>query len=100
MSRSVIRSEVKRALGGRSADVYLFGSYARGEATRESDVDLLFVLHYPCDDWFKEGADMRRLMTTSKSIDVVVMDDATYEAWKDVEQSLQYDVARQGVRLV
>ncbi|HEX9732472.1 MAG TPA: nucleotidyltransferase domain-containing protein [Thermoanaerobaculia bacterium] len=40
--------EVKRGLtrlyGARLRGVYLFGSYARGEAGAESDVDLLIVL--------------------------------------------------------
>lgn len=38
------RTEVKRLYGKRLKSVILFGSWARGDATEESDVDLLVVL--------------------------------------------------------
>lgn len=39
------KREVQQLYQNRLADIYLFGSYARGEATEESDVDLLVVLN-------------------------------------------------------
>lgn len=39
-----LRSGLKRLYGSRLKRVYLFGSHARGEATPESDVDVLIVL--------------------------------------------------------
>ncbi len=44
---AALLEEIGRAVreaGGGSARIYLFGSYARGEAGRYSDVDLLVVL--------------------------------------------------------
>jgi predicted nucleotidyltransferase len=38
------RARLERALPGRVHRVALFGSYARGEATEDSDVDVLIVL--------------------------------------------------------
>ncbi|RLE91547.1 MAG: nucleotidyltransferase domain-containing protein [Thermoprotei archaeon] len=37
--------DLKKALGDRFVGLMLFGSYARGEASKESDVDVLVVLH-------------------------------------------------------
>lgn len=40
-----LRRGLERLYGERLAGVYLFGSFARGEATPDSDVDVLIVLH-------------------------------------------------------
>lgn len=39
-----VRSGLERLYGERLHSVYLYGSYARGEAAGESDVDVLIVL--------------------------------------------------------
>ncbi len=39
-----LRRGLEQLYGERLAGVYLFGSFARGEATPESDVDILIVL--------------------------------------------------------
>lgn len=39
-----VKLGLERLYGGRLRGVYLFGSYARGEADAESDVDVLIVL--------------------------------------------------------
>lgn len=39
-----LRRGLEHLYGDRLAGVYLFGSFARGEATPESDVDILVVL--------------------------------------------------------
>lgn len=53
-------SELKAGLqdiyGTRLRGLYLFGSYARGQADRESDVDVLVVL----DDFEHYGAEVNR----------------------------------------
>lgn len=38
------REEVEKLYGKRLKDVILYGSWARGDATEESDIDLLVVL--------------------------------------------------------
>ena len=38
------KSEIKRIYGKQLKSVYLYGSYARGEARPDSDIDLLMVI--------------------------------------------------------
>jgi len=102
LSRSEIKRQVETVLQDRGAVAYLFGSYARGEATPRSDVDLLVILESPPPgvDYRREAADLRRKISIDKSVDLVVMDQSTYDDWKDEFGSVQYEVAREGVRLV
>ncbi len=39
-----LRAGLRRIYGTRLKGVYVFGSYARGQATRDSDLDVLIVL--------------------------------------------------------
>ena len=39
-----LRHGLERLYGERLAGIYLFGSFARGEATPDSDIDILIVL--------------------------------------------------------
>jgi uncharacterized protein len=39
-----LRSELRRCLGDELVGVYLYGSYARGEQTQDSDIDVLVVV--------------------------------------------------------
>jgi predicted nucleotidyltransferase len=43
---SELRERLELLYGSRLKGVYLFGSYARGEADEESDVDVLIVLDH------------------------------------------------------
>jgi predicted nucleotidyltransferase len=52
----VYRSSLAGIYGERLAGVYVYGSYARGEAHRDSDVDVLIVL----DEIPQYGAEIRR----------------------------------------
>ena len=38
------RKEIKKLYGNRLKHIILYGSYARGSATEDSDIDLLIVL--------------------------------------------------------
>jgi len=94
-----IRRQVARALSDRQASAYLFGSYARREATPESDVDLLVVLTSGAD-WFSETAAIRGMLDFGKPVDLVVVDSAAYEVWRRIRGSVEYEASRTGVKLV
>ena len=100
MQISEIRTLVKKALADLDARAYLFGSYARGEATPQSDIDILVIKKKPVENWLMETAALRRLMRFDKSLDLVVEDEASFAKWKGEYGTIQHEVAREGVRLV
>ncbi|MBI1926472.1 nucleotidyltransferase domain-containing protein [Candidatus Poribacteria bacterium] len=77
--------------------VILFGSYARGEATPDSDLDLLVVereVRYPQ----AEMARLRRALSLLRiPVDVLVTDMAHLSSsWADFPGSYLYDALREG----
>jgi predicted nucleotidyltransferase len=97
---SEIRALVKQALGNLDAKAFLFGSYARGEATPDSDIDLMVIKKAPVENWLAETAALRRRMRFGKSLDLVVEDAASFARWKREYGTIQHEVAREGIRLV
>lgn len=95
-----IRSILKEALGDRKAKAFLFGSYARGEATPHSDIDIMVVEEKMPPDWMSEVVSLRRSMRFEKKFDLVVIDQAAFDAWKGEYGTIQHEVAKQGLRLV
>jgi len=79
--------------------VILFGSTARGEASRESDVDLLVVVD---DDTppekltFRAGCEARRAYLDGAA-DVVPCREATFKIKSHIAGTLPYEAARDGV---
>ena len=97
---SEIRALVKKALGALEAKAFLFGSYARGEATPDSDVDIMVIKKQPVENWLTETAALRRRMRFGKSLDLVVEDELSFARWKREYGMIQHEVARKGIRLV
>lgn len=95
-----IKRQVTEALSDRPASAYLFGSYACHKAKPSSDIDLMVVLDSPDANWFDETAVIMGRLNLGRPIDLIVIDDATYQVWKKEEGSVQNEVAKKGVRLV
>ena len=88
--------------GNRLVSVRLFGSYARGEATPDSDVDCL-VLHDRVD-----RADDRAITDLAADlvwqiggvvISPLTMSAADFEAWKGLERRTALEIERDGIAL-
>ena len=76
--------------------VILFGSYARGDADRHSDLDFL-VIEPSVDDVVKESARLRRVLTTlDVFVDVVVVSEEEAEGWRDVYGSVIHAALSEG----
>ena len=76
--------------------VVLFGSVARGTATRDSDIDLL-VLKAEVSNPRKESVRIRRaLRGLGRAFDVIVMRSQWYEGTKDIPGSLASCAALDG----
>jgi len=80
--------------------IYLFGSYARGQATPDSDFDLAVVLpdHAPAE---LRGSRLayRVLRGTGTAADVVVFTRSAFESRLRVPSSLPSTVKREGMVL-
>ncbi len=78
------------------SEVILFGSYARGDATADSDLDFLVV------EPLVSGArtEMVRLRQVLRAlripVDVLVVSREGFEAWKDKINNVVYEAAREG----
>jgi uncharacterized protein len=78
------------------ARVILFGSHARGEATAQSDVDLL-VIEPRVDDSFNEIVRLQRVLAPLRlPADIVVLSEQHVDEWRDVRSTMLYDALREG----
>lgn len=72
----------------------LFGSYARGEATRESDIDIIIVggTNFSALDVLAFGEELREL--TNKKVDAFEL--------REVEQNTEFyqSILREGIKIV
>jgi predicted nucleotidyltransferase len=99
--RSMVRDALMAHLGSiKNVSAFLFGSYARGEARPDSDLDIMVVEKNIITDEFHEVWAIRMLLTDQKSIDLLVLDKRTFDRGKVVSGTVQNDVVREGVRLV
>lgn len=91
---------VKKAVQGLGVRVILFGSYARGEATRHSDVDLLVIKKSQVKDWLREIQHIRRAMKFEQNFDVALMSEAEFRTQKNSYGLLAHEAHREGIALV
>jgi predicted nucleotidyltransferase len=93
---------LRRRFGQRLVSVRLFGSYARGEATGDSDVDCLVLLD-------RMGRDDERAITDLAAdlvwqmggvvISPLTMSAAEFDAWKALERRAPLEIERDGIPL-
>ncbi len=100
LGRDEIRDQVVRMLADRDAVAYLFGSYARGEAGPSSDVDLMVVEKKLPQPRLLEIHTLRERLSIDKDVDLIVVDAANFEAWKNEYGTVQHEAYREGIRLV
>src|SRR6476659_9197046 len=96
---SIFARQLRERFGDEVLLVRVFGSYARGEAHEESDVDLFVVLE---QFDYKRWAEVVDLATAiGLPLDLLlsptVFDRATWELWRSHERALVMDVEREGV---
>ena len=107
-----IRAAVVEALARRETEAtgkhkpraYLFGSYARGDATARSDLDIMVIVEEMPYDWPSETVDLtsaihKALGDDNKGIDLLMADEATFEDYKESCNSVYCDIHTEGIRL-
>lgn len=81
--------------------IRLFGSWARGEAHEESDIDVAVVLAEV--DWDTRRAVIDMATDIGLELDLLLsptlLDRRTFEAWRAQERPLVMDIEREGVPL-
>jgi predicted nucleotidyltransferase len=76
--------------------IILFGSYARGRAGPDSDVDLLVVERHP-KNVMSEMVRLRRLLSPLRiPVDVLVVGERHFEEWSDTPGNVLYEAASEG----
>ncbi|MEI8267570.1 MAG: nucleotidyltransferase domain-containing protein [Betaproteobacteria bacterium] len=92
--QSVADRIVERASS--SARVILFGSYARGDASEDSDIDLLVVeteLRDKASEYLQLKSAVGRV---GVGVDLIVMSDEEFERRRHVPGTLPYWAAKEG----
>ncbi len=96
-----LKARLARRFGADLLAVRLFGSFARGDADEESDVDVFVLLR-------EAGWPERRAVLdiagdlfaeTGLLVSPTVFDAARYEAWRRQERPLAMDIEREGIPL-
>jgi len=80
-------------------EAWLFGSYARGEASESSDVDILFVVDNESShlNLIRSARKLMRVWHVPK--DILVYQHDEFQDWQKVVGSLCYRVKEEGVQL-
>jgi predicted nucleotidyltransferase len=76
--------------------VILFGSYAQGTATKDSDVDLLVVAETSLPARQRYGAVRRLLVNVPASFDIIVKTPAEFDRWRSVVNHIAYFADKYG----
>lgn len=95
-----IKARLQRAHGERLQGVILYGSEARGEATEDSDIDLMVLLKGPIKLWRDIGATVDALydleLEVPRPIHAMPVD---AEAFQAGEYALYRNVKKEGIRV-
>ncbi len=76
--------------------VILFGSEARGEASEESDLDLL-VVEESVPDRTAEMVRLNRLLRPLRlAVDLLVVSEEKFQYWRDTPGNVYYEAATEG----
>jgi predicted nucleotidyltransferase len=93
---------VRERFGTRVVAMRLFGSYARGDATEDSDVDCLVLLDPMDQDADRAITDLAADLTWQMGgvvVSPMTMSVAEFDAWKALERRTPLEIEREGIPL-
>lgn len=97
VDEDLLRDVVQRILSVTQPErIILFGSYARGDATEESDIDILIVQHSDLPRYKRATPIRLALRGLFPSKDIVVYTPEEVEEWKSASTSFIASVLREG----
>lgn len=83
----------------RPKEIFLFGSYAYGQPNDDSDLDIA-VIKSEIDDQYNESYNIRKLLFGhGVPMDLIFLEDESYQSRKSVLGTLQYEIAHKGKKL-
>ncbi len=91
-------NEIGQKLGQqfRPQEIVLFGSYARGDQTEDSDVDLLVVFPHAVDKATEAVRIRRAIGRVHVGVDVVVSSAQEFVEWQNVKGTVYYYARKEG----
>jgi len=91
-------NEIGQRLGRqfRPQEIVLFGSYARGDQTEDSDVDLLVVFAHAVDKAAEAVRIRRAIGRVPVGVDVVVSSAQEFVEWQNVKGTVYYYAHKDG----
>jgi len=96
-------NNIVRALAdtGTVSKIFLFGSYARGEETPDSDIDLCVLTPEKVDDDFELASNFRTKLRGIKTmpLDLLAFNQDEFYTYYEFPASIQYEIAENGVLL-
>jgi len=94
-----LRKEAEQVLGKNLVDIFLFGSYARGDFSLESDIDILIVVNKSLSK--EEKNKMSRIISTLSLENDIVIAYIIYEKefFDNVGSPLILNVKEEGVKV-
>jgi predicted nucleotidyltransferase len=98
IDRSTVEKAIQTILDAVPAGtrVILFGSYAQGRPTEDSDLDLL-VVEPVVNRRREEMVRLRQLLRPlGIPVDILVVSRAVFDAWKDLPNNVIHEAAREG----
>jgi predicted nucleotidyltransferase len=92
------KSELKRLYGPRLVKIILYGSWARGTATDDSDIDLIVVL----EGRFSPGREIDRMIDSITDLNLkydtlISVVPVSNETYSHVDSPLMLNVRREGI---
>ena len=76
--------------------IILFGSYARGSATHDSDFDIL-ILEDSVENRLTELVRLRRLLSPLRiPVDLLVSSNENFEYWRETPGNVYFEAALEG----
>lgn len=92
---------LKNKLGSEIVLIQLFGSYARGEAHKDSDIDILVVLKAPTDEQINYICDAAMKTGNPRDIylSVKIFSKSEFEYYKNIPTLFIKNVLTDGIKL-
>ncbi len=84
---------------GNPSKVFLFGSFARGDENEDSDLDFYIIENSTSDKQKGSFKYYKSLFHLNHAKDIIVRSTEEFERYKDVLNTLEYNVNQEGILL-